>query len=254
MSRKLIIGLDLSLNSTGICIAKISDNSSKIGFYRIVHDKDVNKNKSYSPKHIKNVNQIVYRMPKNILTKDLILSEFGEDRTSEEQLRYTLKAMMCAKVIRKILAENINQFNPDTIIFTIENYIMPSFSGKSSLATVGGNICLQSLIREFIIQVSINLQEKNSNTICKLFTPTPTSTKKFFTGDGNADKLKMIHFFTTIYNGEKLINLDKGKIDDIVDSFALMFHGYSKYLKQSKNIIQSIDDSEELSELINSKT
>jgi Holliday junction resolvasome RuvABC endonuclease subunit len=214
----MIIGLDLSLNSTGICIYK---NNQKMNFYRVIYTDS----KKPNPKNLQNINQIFYRMPTNIIVNEICpeveLDGFSSDR---EQLRITLKSMIAAKKINTILAKQIDEFKPTDLILVIENYIMPSFGGKNSLVSVSGNIALQTQIREFIIKYYLSIENLN----LKIYTPTPTANKKVFTNNGNADKEKMQECFVNIYDGKKLIPELNGKVDDVIDAFSLTCYGYSK--------------------------
>ena len=217
----------MSFNSTGISISIINESENKkIKFYRVVFDDESNKtHKILKPQDIQNVNQIVYRMPTNINVLDLAVDI--EDKNSYEQIRNTLRAMICSKKINMIIANNIVSEEPDIIICTMENYIMPSFGGRNSLNNVSGLLLLQGFVREWFIKYSVSYQ--NVNTY--LFTPTPKQTKKYFTGNGSADKKEMQQYFVENFDGQKLLpNMSKGKLDDIIDSFALMIHGYNKYL------------------------
>lgn len=226
-NKTLVIGLDLSFNSTGISISVFDENNNpeKIRFYRIVFDRENNiTGKRLKPLDIPNVNQIVYRMPSNIKLSDISLTL--DDTNTSEQINSTLQAMICSKKINQIIADNIMSEGPNKIICTMENFIMPSFDGPNSLKNVSGLLLLQGFVREFFIKISIQFPELN----IKLFTPTPKQTKKYFTGNGKAEKKDMIKSFETNFDGHKLLPiLHKGKVDDLIDSFALMCHGLSIY-------------------------
>ncbi len=228
----LLVGLDMSFNSTGITFSIIENNQAqKIKFYRVVFDDESNKtHKILKPQDILNVNQRVYRMPTNINVLDLSVD--NQDKNSFEQIRNTLRAMICSKKIIEIIKDNIWEYEPDVIMCTMENYIMPSFGGRNSLNNVSGLLLLQGFVREWFIKYSVSFPKVNTY----LFTPTPKQTKKFFTGNGSADKKQMQQSFVENFDGQKLLpNMLKGKLDDIIDSFALMVHGYYKYLNLTKN-------------------
>ena len=83
--RILLIGIDLSFNSTGISICKLqnaADNDSvhkykplSMKFHRVVFDKKITaKGQQHKPKDIQNINQMIYRMPTNIDVDDLLLT------------------------------------------------------------------------------------------------------------------------------------------------------------------------------------
>jgi len=232
MIKTLIIGLDLSFSSTGICISYLED---KVGiamqFHRIVFDDETNKKKQYQPVAIQNIQQQTYRMPTNIHVEDLVIDD--ENRNNQEQMTATLKAMICSKKIGGVIAKCLDTYKPRELVICIENYIMPAFSGSNQLKTVSGLIMLQGFVRELIIRLGISYQYD-----FKIMTPTPSNNKLFFTGNGNADKALMLEWFLNHYEGKKLLpeaNIDKlGRINDIIDSFALCMQGYSEYIKLSE--------------------
>lgn len=226
MKKQLIIGLDLSLNSTGICFSYLEDNvGKKLSFYKIIFDSNQNKSgKIFTPQEIKNVNQITYRMPTNVLLSDLLIENNLND---EEQITATLKAMICSKKIVRTIFEQVQRYELTDIFVSFENFIMPAFAGHNQLKTVSALIMLQSFVREKLIMLSA---DKSINM--KITTPSPTTVKKYFTDDGKADKSKMEQCFVDKFNGKKLIpNLEKGKLDDIIDAFALTMYVYSKIIK-----------------------
>jgi len=230
MIKSLIIGLDLSFSSTGITIAYLEDYVGKtIQFHKVIFDENSNKtSKKYTPQQIKNVNILTYRLPANLQIKDLIIDM--SDKNNIQQCESTIKALMCSKKIGIIISDSLNKFNPDEVIFSIENYIMPTFSGSSQLKTVGGLITLQGYVREISIRLCLELKIK-----FKLYTPTPSSNKLFFTQNGKADKTLMVKCFFNNYNGNILLpSTDENSvhlINDLVDSFSLMLNGYSKIIK-----------------------
>lgn len=234
--KHLIISLDLSFKSTGMTIVKINnEKAEEIYFYRILFDKELNIRKKYSPKSIKNINDIIYQMPKFLLVDDFIIDK--EDENNVEQCETTLKAISCSKHIKDIIDKHCEINEYDFIIFCIENYIMPDFGGKNQLKTVSGLIMLQGFVREHIIK-----NYGNSKKV-KLLTPTPSTIKSFFAKNGRADKEMMIKSFIENYDGEKLIpdikNLDTSAVNDVVDSFAMAFYSYNQLIN---NNIRSIEE------------
>lgn len=226
--KKLLIGLDLSFNSTGISLSILDENDcgEKLIFFRVLFDKESNvTGKVYSPEKLPNINNVIYRMPTNISPYDLILDADNENNI--EQMESTIRAMICSKKICSQILPYINFVNPCAVIVTIENYIMPSFTGKNQLKLVSGLILLQGFVREFFIRTKILMEFD-----LKIFTPTATENKKFFTDNGKAEKIDMINAFFTQYDGEKLIKKGSEKqLNDVIDSFSLMLFGYLKYLQ-----------------------
>lgn len=215
MDKILIFGLDLSFNSTGITTVLLNDNQPiSIAFDRVVYDKQ--------PRKIENIDTISYVLPTNITTDELVIEC---DKNNREQIETTLRSMMCSKAIKTVLKKHIeNNSDATNIIFCIENYVMPSFGGPNSLKNVSGLIALQSFIREYIIKLKLN------GYSVRFMTPTPTQNKKFFTGSGKAQKHDMMRVFVEVYDGLKLIpDVSKGKLDDVIDSFALACQALYEY-------------------------
>ena len=234
----LLIGLDLSFNSTGISFCKVTDNIPEtIKFYRVGYTESTN---NVTPKHIPNVNQILYRMPSNVNAEDLLLTK--NSKNDAEQVYATIRSMICAKKVNSILATILEDVRLEvsrkdseqlTIICTIENYIMPAFAGPNSLRNVSGLILLQGYIREFLIRYKLTYPD----VTLLLHTPTPTQNKKNFTGDGKADKQKMLETFLNFHDGSKLLpNTSKGKLDDVIDAYSLMIYGWKLWLS---NIVKN---------------
>lgn len=225
----LIIGLDLSLNSSGISIGYFEKmNSKKLELYRVVFDDD----KTVNEKHLKpiiNVNQVKYKLPINISGSELIIS--SEDQNSKEQNIATIKAIVASEKIRKIVISAIKRYQIKNVYFAIEGFIMPSFGGQNQLKQIAGLIQIQGYVRKFIIELSVSLM-MDLNDI-KLLIITPKENKKIFANNGNADKDKMIETFYQKHNGDEILPNGKAKglkIDDIVDAYSLMYSAYSKLI------------------------
>jgi len=233
IKKSLIIGLDLSFSSTGICVGYFEDYSAKsIQFHKVVFDENKNKTgKVYTPERIKNINIVTYRMPTNLLVSDMIVDL--SDTNNFEQCEVTLKALICCKKIGAILLQNILKYQPTEILFSIENYIMPSFNGPNQLKHVSGLITLQGYVRKLCIETCLSKQIS-----IKIYTPTPSSNKLFFSGNGSAEKGQMIKSFIEDYNGEKLIptikSCSEAQVNDVVDAFSLMMNVYSRNYKNIK--------------------
>ena len=230
--KKLIIGLDLSFGSTGITISFLEDNIGKsIEFNRVIFDNRSRKNQ-YKPKEFKNVNNHTY-------SYSLDLNEFvidSEDVNNSEQVDVTLKAMKSSQMTCNIVKKAIEKHNPEEIYVCIENFIMPDFGGKNQLKVVSGLIMLQGFVRSTLIQMSLSKKIR-----LKLLTPTPSTIKASFCKNGAADKELMLKEFLTNYDGDKLIPglsiADLHHINDVIDSFALMYYCYGKLLKYDEEMI-----------------
>lgn len=230
----LIIGIDLSFKSTGITLAYLDGPKGKyITMHRLIFDEQKNKSgKKYKPSIVKNIENLIYKIPSGLSSNNLSID--NTDTNSTEQIDATMKALSCNRSIRLLIEQAITEYKPSLIVCSIENYIMPSFAGNNQLKTVGGLIMLQSFVRETVTRLAIE-----NKIIFKFCFPTPSRLKLFFTGSGKSEKLDMLKSFLTKYKGHKLLPTvtenDLLKVNDVIDSFALMMYGYSKYLKYINN-------------------
>lgn len=227
----IIFGLDLSFNSTGICMMYFDGEgqNTKISFDRVVFDKH--------PREVENISTTVYSLPTNLSVSELLIDAKELSKNENDQALITIKSLICAKAIKSVINKYIQLLKPPQCLFVIENYIMPAFGGKNSLQNVSGLIAIQNYIREYVIGLKLqhgSVREGTSTAIDTfLCTPTPTQVKKFFTGNGKAQKQEMEDVFLSKYDGNTLIDIRerKGKFDDIVDAFALGCYGLSKIRK-----------------------
>jgi hypothetical protein len=237
IKKLLIIGLDLSSNSSAITtsffeLPLINDeylfesiNHKNIVFDLIKFDESNGVRTFKNAKKHSNVNYVYYHLPNNISFENMTIDL--EDVNSAEQNEITLKASICSANINNIIRKNIECFKPDVLIYSIENYVMPTYGGKTQLKNVGLNIMIQGYIRDFLIKYCL----KNKIKPLSISTP-PTSLKLFFALNGSAEKFDMLKSFINRFDGTKLIpdlkETDVASINDVVDSFALMVYSFSK--------------------------
>lgn len=227
----IIFGLDLSFNSTGICMMYFDGEgqNTKISFDRVVFDKH--------PREVANISTTVYSLPTNLSVDEILIDSKELGKNENDQALITIKSLICAKAIKSVINKYIQLLKPQQCLFVIENYIMPAFGGKNSLQNVSGLIAIQNYIREYVIGLKLQhgRDPEGTSTAIDTFlcTPTPTQVKKFFTGNGKAQKQEMEDVFLSKYDGNALIDIRerKGKFDDIVDAFALGCYGLSKIRK-----------------------
>lgn len=223
--KRIIFGLDLSLNSTGICMLFLNDMQPQyMSFYNLIFD-DESRVNDWSPIQISNVTRETYTLPKNINPDSLVYEKHvaGEYDYNMIQMTATLKAMICVKRMFKIIHNAVDDYcvddEPYELFFCVEGYLTPTFTTHRQMATISELTILQGLLRSEIIKYG--LEKPNCKTYIE--TISPTVLKKFFTGNGKAEKKDMIHQFMTFWNGNRFIpETTKQKIDDVVDAFALM--------------------------------
>jgi hypothetical protein len=229
MNNKLIIGIDLSFNSTGITITEFkNDKAINIGFYRLIFDDESNKIKKYVPTPIKNINQLTYKLPSNISATEIVND--NSDFYSEDQATITLKAMVACKRIVKIILEKLIKINENKVdlYINIEGFIMPSITGIQQFKSLSGLIMLQGMLRSDLIKIKLN--ETLNVDIFKIYITSPSDLKLWFSGNGGADKQVMLNSFINDYKGNILLpdTSSLAKINDVIDSFALMLHAVGK--------------------------
>ena len=232
MKNSLIIGIDLSFNSTGISIAEFENTGAKtIEFHRLVFD-DNSTIKVFVPKPIYKVNQYTYKLPVNITTKDIIVDT--DDYNSLIQADATIKCMICVKRLMDIVVRKINKVNnidiPLDVYFNIEGFLMPQVQGEQQFKSLSGLIMLQGMLRAEIIR--LKLSDKFNIDNLKIFITTPKELKKWFSGNGNADKQVMLDSFYNNWEGRKLLPdvTSVKQINDVIDAFALMMNAYGKII------------------------
>lgn len=233
-----LLSFDLSFNSTGISIFTIEDKDvTKIEFFNVVPFSDYIRkiNKNYSTVTIKHYPDI------DLDADNLELD--SSDKTTYKEIANNIRSLNIMSTIISIIKDSIKINDNPKIIIAIENYIMPQFGGRLSLQNVSGLIAFQSYLRQYMIMFC-----KQNNIELKLFTPPPKTIKKFFTGNGSADKEQMCNTFVSEFDGVKLIpemiNQHSVKdLNDVIDSFALGALTYTKLCKitynDSNNVINN---------------
>lgn len=182
------IGLDLSINSTGVCVY---DSITRHAEYYIIGTKFTKKALEYQHDNLS-----------LIPCEKIIASQKDE---------YHVKESIKTHNIYNIIVELrglIERFNPD--VATIEGV---SFQSNGSVLDLCG---LNYMVR-------MMLQECN---VPNMFIVSPTQNKKFATGNGQAEKDVMISAWHKIES--HMIDIPKYiKVDDISDAYFLARYGVS---------------------------
>ena len=214
------IGIDPSINSTGICIQKYDGNIKIKEEFIIIKPGDTEKPESkwlvkkekVAEESLSNFQYCFY--PKMDLTpyKELD-NNFGEYWKSWNMI-------MCAKTIYDVINE-FTKDNPKYISIVIEGISYGSTQRTKSIFDLAG---LNYLIREKFIGKEIG----TTNVIFTI--ATPAEIKKFASGKGNNNKDIMIDMFLGSHKEFSILP----KIDDIADSFFMA--GYAKRLYDNEII------------------
>ena len=191
---KTYIGIDPSINSTGICIHRFDDNNNLIDikFFIVKPNKLKKKEEKIS---INNFSFILYE-------------KIEISKISEYHLQEFTKTKNLINLADKILEVISKYINENTII------VMEGVSYGSSLRTksIFDLAGLNYLIRNKILQYNSGQLQYNSGQL--LICP-PTEIKKFAAGKGNAQKDIISTGFIILFPEFEQID----KIDDIADAY-----------------------------------
>lgn len=196
------VGIDPSMNSTGICIRKYDgDNLVKENFIILTPERKLTKKEKIANDEIFNFEYVFYQ---NMDLKPYAkLNHFGEYWKSWNMI-------CCAKAIKDIIKE-FTKDNPEKIYIVIEGISYGSSIRTRSIFDLAG---LNYLIREKFIE-----KENIVFTVA-----TPSEVKKFASGNGNCNKETMISLFSMSHEEMQIIP----KLDDISDAWFMS--NYAKNL------------------------
>ena len=202
---ELYVGIDPSINSTGMSLALYKDNTLLMEmFYIIKPNKLTKKEQKFQEQHISLLNYIIYEK----------ISD-AEDSHELERLKTINLIHICKQIINIIntFASHHNVTH-NNIYVGMEGLSYGSSIRTKSIYELAG---LNYLIRYHLIS--------NYNNENNIFILPPTEVKKFATGIGNCSKEAIVNIFRNIY-----IELSEmPKIDDIADSWFIC-----NYIKNKK--------------------
>lgn len=201
----IFIGIDESINSTGITIEKFQDNQLlDIRFY-IVHDEKLTRQETAANNSIDEFQYLTY---KKYNKKD------ASDNSTIELFKLK-NNIQIAEQIMNIINKSISS-PMDHVYIAMEGTSFGS-SNTNSLVELGG---LSFLIRYFVYRFFKN----NEDHLGGMMIFSPKEIKKFATGNGNANKEIMTNLYVKLYPRMNQIK----KLDDIADSYWIC--AYLKFL------------------------
>lgn len=205
---KLFIGIDPSINSTGLCMLTYDDNDNKVSesFYIVKPDK-LTKKEEKAEKNNENFKYIIY--PK------YDLNQYKEVNHLHEYYK-TINMSNLVECIYNKIVDEMQKYMFDK---NFESFIViEGISYGSSIRTksVFDLAGLNYLIRYKLLKVFNH---------SKLTIVPPSELKKFISGKGNSNKDVMVELFKTIYP-----NFNLPKLDDIADAYFMAT--YAQYLYQ----------------------
>ena len=192
----VFVGIDPSINSTGVCILETDDNNKQVNckFYIIKGSKLTKKESKAEDDNIKMFQYVLYdkldTSTKNI--KDYKTLEWNK----------TQNMINVCKCVKDIINKYVDYNGILNLYICKEGISYGSTIKTKSIFDLAG---LNYLLRNSFI---------NSN-ICNYFViAAPSEIKKFATGKGNANKEMMINMFSCIFP-----DLQLPKVDDICDAY-----------------------------------
>ena len=190
--KELYVGIDPSINSTGVTINIWKDNSLFTEVFYIIKGNKLTK-KEQKVAEDDDLNKVIYSTYEKIDIKDAHDSH-------ELELIKTKNLLNIVNVISHIIT--VHSKHCDNIYVGMEGLSYGSSVRTRSIYELAG---LNYLIRN----------ELMTKHMCKLYILPPTEVKKFATGIGNCSKDAVINVFSSIF--PNLLKIPK--IDDIADSW-----------------------------------
>ena len=190
--KELYVGIDPSINSTGVTINIWKDNSLFTEVFYIIKGNKLTK-KEQNVAEDNDLNKVIYSTYEKIDIKDAHDSH-------ELELIKTKNLLNIVNVISHIIT--VYSKHCDYIYVGMEGLSYGSSVRTRSIYELAG---LNYLIRN----------ELMTKHMCKLYILPPTEVKKFATGIGNCSKDAVINVFSSIF--PNLLKIPK--IDDIADSW-----------------------------------
>lgn len=208
---KIYVGVDPSINSSGITCTAYEDNKLiREMFYIIKPDKLTKKEEQAEAANMKRFMYILYKKP-----------EYDKDNNHEAEYYKTL--------IFKDILDNIQEVISKFICQVTDNNVIPhmlyvcqegiSYGSAKRTKSVFDLAGLNFLLRMMII-TKLNAD--------RYIIATPSEIKKKTSGNGNCNKDVMINLFKSLKP-----DFDLPKLDDIADSFWMAT--YIKYLTDAED-------------------
>ena len=206
----LYVGIDPSINSTGITIARYENNVEvEIKFYIIKNGK-LTKRESAANDSIDNFEYIIYNK--------IDLTQFKDDNHVFEYYK-TKNMVEVVNTIYDLILNEVKKYS------AIVNVVIEGISYGSSIRTksIFDLAGLNYMIRYKLITGDI--QHLN------LSIATPSNIKKYATGKGNANKESIMTIFKYIF--PEMQNIPK--LDDIADSYFMAM--FSRDIELDKKMV-----------------
>ena len=204
----IFVGIDPSINSTGVCVLETDDNNNQIDckFYIVKNGKLTKKE---SEAELNNCEIFQYVLYDKLDTSTKNISDYKTLEWNKTQ-----NMINVCKCIKEIVLKYFNKHKDSIVRLYIcqEGISYGSTIKTKSVFDLAG---LNYLLRNTFI----------NSDICNYFIiAAPSEIKKFATGKGNANKDSMVNIFSTIFP-----QLQLPKIDDICDAYFMAYYAYKLF-------------------------
>lgn len=200
------IGIDPSMNSTGICIQKYQENTKvNESFHIVTHKQKLNKKETAAQNSILYFDYDIYKY------EDLSVLKNYDMSNHEIELAKTKNMMSCASKIYEIIKEETKN-NLCSLAIVLEGISYGSSIRTKSIFDLAG---LNYLIREKILKMPL----------ANLTIAPPSEIKKFASGNGNCKKDAIVELFIAANPSLSIIP----KVDDIADAWFMA--NFAKHIK-----------------------
>lgn len=203
---EIFVGIDPSLNSTGICIQFYEGYQFVKNMYYIVKPNKLTKKEKAAQDKLINFEYALYdKIDLDIYKDNNLFSEYWK----------TFNMISIVKKIKECINDNI-QGRKDYKLYIVQEGISygSSIRTKSIFDLAGLNYMIRN---EFIEKENVSF-----------FIVPPTHIKKFATGIGNCKKELIINLFKSI---EPELAKELPKVDDIADSYYMSKYARELYLE-----------------------
>ena len=206
---EIFVGIDPSLNSTGLCLQFYEDNKMVKDIFYIIKPNKLTKREQVAQDTLINFDYVLYnKIDLNMYKDNNLFSEYWK----------TVNMISIVKKIKECIYDNIQGRKQYKLYIVQEGISYGSSARTKSVFDLAG---LNYMIRnEFIEKENISF-----------FIAPPTHIKKFATGIGNCKKELIIELFKSV---EPKLAEKLPKVDDIADAYYMSKFARQIYIDKNK--------------------
>lgn len=206
---EIFVGIDPSLNSTGLCLQFYEDNKMVKDIFYIIKPNKLTKREQVAQDTLINFDYVLYnKIDLNMYKDNNLFSEYWK----------TVNMISIVKKIKECIYDNIQGIKQYKLYIVQEGISYGSSARTKSVFDLAG---LNYMIRnEFIEKENISF-----------FIAPPTHIKKFATGIGNCKKELIIELFKSV---EPKLAEKLPKVDDIADAYYMSKFARQIYIDNNK--------------------